>query len=338
MRAAVYKGKDTLAIEDIPVPVAGSGEVIVKVKYCGICGSDVRLFSEGFFPTGLVIGHEFCGTIYETGAGVEGWAIGDRVTAIPALNCGKCSFCLSGARHHCNDLQLLGINDGMHGAFAEYVKVDARMLHHLPDEVTDDEAANIEPCAVSLRAVNRSGIRIGDSVAVFGTGSIGLFALQLSRLAGATSIYAIEPAASRAQVADILGADETINPENTDIIQEITSHTGMGADVAFVCSAAPPVLQQAVDAVRPGGKVVIIGGGLSAEVIPEYWMWKEVEVKGSFAYIDEFDQALELFRQGKVKTEGMISDVIGLEKLPQAMLDLSQPTSQIKVLVQPNQQ
>lgn len=336
MKAAVYKGKDTLKVEEIPVPVAGPGEAIIKVAFCGICGSDVRLFSEGFFPVGLIIGHEFCGTVYEIGIGEEGWAIGDRVTVMPALSCGKCSFCLSGARHHCMDLKLLGMNEGMHGGFAEYVKVDTRMLRGLPDEVTDEEAANVEPCAVSLRAVNRSGIRIGDSVAIFGTGSIGLFTLQLSRLAGASSIYAIEPAASRAQVADILGADLIVDPENTNVVQELTNLTEKGVDVAFVCSAAPPVLQQAVDAVKHGGKVVIIGGGLSAEVIPEYWMWKEVEIKGSFAYIDEFELALELFRKGEVKVEGMISDVIGLEELQQAMVKLAQPTSEIKVLVRPN--
>ncbi len=337
MKAAVFKGKDTLAVEEIPVPVAGPGEVVIKVSYCGICGSDVRLFSEGFFPTGLIIGHEFCGTVYEIGAGAEGWVIGDRVTVMPTSNCGKCSFCLSGARHHCVDLKLLGMTEGMHGGFAEHVKVDTHMLRHLPDEVTDEEAANVEPCAVSLRAVNRSGLRIGDSVAIFGAGSIGLFTMQLSRLAGASSIYVIEPVASRAQVAGMLDADAIFDPGNMDIVHEVTNLTGKGVDVAFVCSAAPPVLQQAVDTVKHGGKVVIVGGGLSAEVIPEYWMWKEVKILGSFAYIDEFELALELFRQGKVIVEGMISDIIRLEELQQTMLDLAQPTSQIKVLVQPNQ-
>lgn len=337
MKAAVFKEKGLLAIEEIPVPVAGPGEVVIRVTYCGICGSDVRLLSEGFFPTGLVIGHEFCGTIHEIGPTVEGWSVGDRVTVMPSVKCGECRFCQSGEWHHCVDLKFLGVNEGMPGAFAEYVMANASMLHRLPDEVNDEEAANIEPCAVSLRAVNRSGIRIGDSVVIFGAGSIGLFVLQIARLAGASAIYVVEPAPSRSQAASILGADEVFDPSSTNIHGEIANLTGGGVDVAFMCSAAPSVLQQAVDTVKCQGKVVIVGAGLSANVIPETWMWKEIEVKGSFAYLDEFPLALDLFKQGKIKVEGMISDVIPLEKVQQVLQDLAQPTSQIKVLVQPNQ-
>ncbi len=337
MKAAVFKEKGLLAIEDIPLPNARSGEVVIKVSYCGICGSDVRLFSEGFFPVGLTIGHEFCGTIHEIGPDVDGWSVGDRVTVMPAVICRNCQPCLRGEGHHCIDLKFLGMNEGMPGAFAEYVTANASMLHSLPDEVTDEEAANIEPCAVSLRAVNRSGIQVGDSVVIFGAGSIGLFVLQIARIAGASSIYVIEPAPSRSHAAIILGADEVFDPSDTTIFSKIANLTGGGADVAFMCSAAPPVLQQAVDTVKCQGKVIVVGAGLSANVIPEIWMWKEIEVKGSFAYLGEFPLALDLFKQGKVKVEGMISDMIPLENVQQALLNLAQPTSQIKVLVRPNQ-
>jgi len=336
MKAAVIKEKGVISLQEVPIPQAGPEQVIIKTKYCGICGTDVRLFSEGLFPAGLTIGHEFCGTIHEIGSGVEGWAANDRVTVMPASACGSCRYCLRGQRHHCIRQKILGVNEGMHGAFAEYVKADVNMLYRLPDEVTDEEAANIEPFAVSLRAVRRSGIAIGDSVVVFGAGSIGLFVLQCARLAGARSVYVVEPGETRARAAALLEADKVFNPDEIDVAQEVAGLTGEGADVAFVCTAAPAVLQQAMDTVRRQGKVSVVGGGMTAQVIPEFMMWKEIEVKGSFAYLDEFALALELFRQGKAKVEGMISEVIPLEKVQQALGDLAQPTFQIKILVQPD--
>lgn len=333
MRAAIVRDKAVLSVEDMPIPRAGPGEAVVKVSYCGICGSDVRMFAEGFFPPGIAMGHEFSGTVHEVGPGVEGWVVGDRVTAMPASTCGKCHFCLHGERHHCSDLKIVGVNEGMSGAFAEYVKAEARMLHRVPAGITDEEAANIEPCAVSLRAVRRSGMAVGDSVVVFGAGSIGLFVLQLARLAGAGAVYVVEPAESRARAAAALGADRVLDPAEAAVeMSKLTSH---GADVAFVCTAAPSVLQDAVGTVRCQGSVMLVGGGMSAQVMPEYWMWKEVEVKGSFAYMDEFPMALDLFAQRKVRVDGMISQVIPLDDLQQTLLDLSQPTSQIKVMVEP---
>lgn len=336
MRAAVYKNKGVLEIAEISAPVPGPGEVVIRVLYCGICGSDVRLASEGFFSPGLVIGHEFCGTIHEVGDGVEGWARGDRITVMPASTCGACPCCVRGERHHCVNIKIMGVNQDMPGGFAEYVKVGASMLHRLPQEVTDEEAANVEPCAVSLRAVKGSALTVGNSVVIFGAGSIGLFALQLARLAGAGAVYVVEPAPGRAHAACVLGADEVFDPGKTRVSREVTGLTGEGADVAFVCSDDPVVLQQAAESVRCQGEVTLVAGGLSAKVNTEYWMWREVKIRGSFAYTDEFALALQLFRQGKVHVEGMISDVIPLDGLQQAMVGLRQPTSQVKVLVQPN--
>ena len=335
MKATVIKEKGVLSVEEVPTPQAGPGEVVIKVKYCGICGSDIRLFADGFYPPGLIMGHEFCGTVSEVGPGAEGWAVGDRVTAMPAVMCGSCYYCLRGQWHHCLDSKIVGVHIELPGAFAEYVKVKADMLHRLPGEVTDEDGANIEPCAVSLRAVRRSGIEVGDSAVVFGAGSIGLFALQCARAAGARSVYAVEPTPGRAHAAAVLGADRVFDPGHPDFAAEFGQVIGARVDIAYVCTAAPAALQQAVDAVIRQGKVMVVGGGMTAEVVPEYWMWKEVEVKGSFAYLDEFAMAVELFRQGKVKVEGMISEVIPLENLPQAFRDLAKPTSEVKILVQP---
>ena len=335
MKAVVIKQKSVLSIEHVPTPQAGPGEVVVEVKYCGICGSDIRLLADGYFPVGLIPGHEFCGRLSEVGTGVDGWFVGDRVTATPVVMCGTCRYCLHGQWHHCSRIKTVGVNLEVPGAFAEYVKVKAEMLHRLPGEVTDEEAASVEPCAVSLRAVGRSGIKIGNSVVIFGAGSIGLFVLQCARLAGAKSIYVIEPAQGRACAATALGADRVFDPAQVSAHVEVAKLCEDGADVAFVCTAASPSLQQAVETVRKQGRVMLVSGGGPAEVIPELWMWKEVEVSGSFSYLDEFSQALELFRQQKVKVEGMISDIVPLERAPQMFRDLVTPSSQIKVLVRP---
>ena len=322
-------------MEEVPNPQAGTGEVVIKVRYCGICGSDVRLFNDGFYPVGLIMGHEFCGRISEVGHGVDGWAVGDRVGVMPAVACGGCYYCLRGQRHHCRNIKIVGVDKEMQGAFAEYVRVKANMLHRLPGEVTDEEAANIEPCAVSLRAVRQSGVMVGDSVVVFGTGSIGLFVVQCARIAGARSVYVVEPAQGRASAAAILGADGVFDPEEPDVPAKVRRLTGEGADIAYVCTAAPTTFQQAAETVKRQGKVILVGGGGPAEVIPEFLMWKEVEVKGSYMYLDEFALAIELFRQRKLKCQDMISEVISLERMPQMLKNLIKPTSEIKVLVQP---
>jgi (R,R)-butanediol dehydrogenase/meso-butanediol dehydrogenase/diacetyl reductase len=335
MKASVVKGKGILAVEEAPTPRAGPGEVVIKVQYCGICGSDVRLLADGFLPPGTIPGHEFSGTISEIGPGVTGWSPGERVTANPGLNCGKCDYCIRGDWHHCPSFKILGVFGGLQGAFAEYVCAGAGMLHRLPAVVTDREAACVEPCAVSLRGVRLSEIKAGDAAVIFGAGAIGLFVLQIAKLAGARAVYVVEPAEKRRRAATALGADAVIDPTQANAVGEVLRLTGMGADVAYVCTAAPATLQQAVDMVRPRGVVMEIGGGDTATIMPEIWMWKEVQVRGAYSYLDEFGMALELFRQRKVAVEGVISNVVPLENAPQAFRNLAAPNNEIKVLVRP---
>jgi (R,R)-butanediol dehydrogenase/meso-butanediol dehydrogenase/diacetyl reductase len=335
MKACVVKRQGVLSVEDVPSPQAGSSEAVIKVAYCGICGSDVRLLAEGFYPPGMIPGHEFSGTICEIGPATDGWNIGERVTANPGVRCKTCYYCLRGDWHHCPNQKTLGLYGDLQGAFAEYVKVGVDSLHRIPPEVTDQEAACVEPCAVSLRAVRLSGLQVGDTVAIFGAGAIGLFTVQLTRSAGAKAVYVVEPSEKRRRAAAVLGADCVIDPAQTaSVVAELQNHTGAGADVAYVCTAAPSVLQQAVDAVRPRGKVMEIGGGGTATVIPELWMWKEVQVCGSYSYVDEFGLAIELFRQRKVTIDSVVSNRIPLARAPQAFQELATPNSEIKVLVQ----
>jgi (R,R)-butanediol dehydrogenase / meso-butanediol dehydrogenase / diacetyl reductase len=335
VKASVVKSKGVLAVEEVPMPHPGAEEVLIKVHYCGICGSDVRLVADGFMPPGMIPGHEFSGTISEIGSGVSGWNLGERVTANPGLNCGKCDCCIRGDWHHCPSFKILGVIGDLQGAFAEYVKVGAGMLHRLPAVVKDEEAACVEPCAVSLRGVRLAEIKAGDAAVVFGAGAIGLFVVQIVRLAGARAVYVIEPNEKRRRAATALGADGVIDPIQANAVGEVLQLTGMGADVAYVCTAAAQALQQAVEAVRPRGIVMEIGGGDTATIMPEIWMWKEVQVRGSYSYLDEFGLALELFRQRKVTVDGLISEIVPLEKIPQAFESLASPNSEIKILVRP---
>jgi (R,R)-butanediol dehydrogenase / meso-butanediol dehydrogenase / diacetyl reductase len=335
MKACVVKSKGVLAIEEVPMPRPAAGEVLIKVHCCGICGSDIRLVADGFLPSGMIPGHEFSGTISEIGPGVSGWSLGERVTANPGLNCGKCDYCIRGDWHHCPGFKILGVIGDMQGAFAEYVKVGAGMLHRLPEVVTDEEAACVEPCAVSLRGVRRSEIKVGDVAVVFGAGAIGLFVLQIAKLAGARAVYVVEPAEKRRRAAALLGADDVIDPTQVNAVGEVLRLTGMGADVAYVCTAAAQTLEEAVEAVKPRSVVMEIGGGNTATIMPEIWMWKEVQVRGSYSYIDEFGLALELFRQRKITVDGLISGVVSLDRAPEAFQNLASPNAEIKVLVRP---
>lgn len=332
MKAAVFRGKENLSIEDIPAPSAGPGKVVVKVKYCGICGTDLRLFAEEQFPPGSIMGHEFCGTVWERGEGVVR-AVGEKVVVRPYSPCGKCYSCVHGEPQLCLNTVMLGTGRGRQGAFAPMVETDPEMLFPLPREIGDDVATLTEPLAVALHAVRKSGVGLGDTVVIFGAGPIGLFVLQGVRLAGAGAIYVVEAQRERARVASSLGAARVFDPGVGDIRREIRDLTRIGVDRAYVCTAAPGALHQAARSVRPGGKVMMVGGGSRAEVVPEYWMLREIEVKGVYAYGEEFPIALSLLQQGKVTTAGLISAIIPLERIQQAFRELRQGSPHIKVII-----
>lgn len=335
MKAAVFRGKETLSVENVPPPSTGQGKVIVKVKYCGICGTDLRFFAGEQLPTGSIMGHEFCGTVCEKGERVTGWALGERVVVRPYTPCAKCYSCVHGEPQLCLNAVLLGVGRGRQGAFAQMVETDPEMLFTLPQEITDQAATLVEPLAVALHAVRKSEIGLGDTAMIFGAGPIGLLVLQSARLAGAGAIYVAEPQKERAGVASFLGSDRVFDPRVADVRREMRALTSIGVDRAYVCTSAPEALHQAVRSVRPGGRVMAVGGGSKAEVVPEYWMLREVEVKGVYTYWEEFPLAISLLQEGKVTTAGLISAIIPLEKIQQAFQELHRGSPHIKVLVNP---
>ena len=333
MKAAVFKEKDVLSVEDVETPRPGPGEVLLKVSYCGICGSDVRTYSGGV-ATGAIMGHEFSGVITEIGEDVSGWSVGQRVTPMPFDSCRQCYPCLHGTPQMCRNVVLVG-HRGMPGAYAEYMKVRASQLHATPDEITDQEAALNEPLSVALHAVLLSGLTVGGSAAIIGAGPIGLMAIHCAKLAGAKGIYVAQRSEPRASMARQAGADLVINPEEEDFRRAVREQTGFGADVSLECAGSAESFQLAIRVVRPGGRVVLIAGSGPTEISPSQIMIRELEIKGSLGFWNEFADGLELLRLRKIDTSGMITKVVPLSDIQEAFEELLRVRKHIKILVAP---
>ena len=333
MKAAILKKPGMMSVQDVETPRAGPGEAVVKVSYCGICGSD--LHSYGYdMAVGAILGHEPCGVIAEIGEGVTGWSVGQRVTPIPFQPCWQCFECIHGRPHLCRNTLILG-TIRMPGAYAEYIKVKASQLYATPDEITDQEAALNEPLAVSLHAVLLSQMTVGSNVAIIGAGPIGLMAIQCARLAGAKGIFVAQRSEPRATMAKQVGADVVINPAEKDFRREVRRLTGFGADVSFECVGSPEAFQMATRVIRPCGRVVLLGGSGPTEITPMELLRRELEIKGSLGYWTEFADGLDLLKLRKIKTEGMITRVVPLSDIQGIFSEMSRVRNHIKVLIAP---
>jgi len=334
MKAVVVRNPE-MVLEDVPKPKAVAGEVVIKVKYCGICGSDLHRHSAGGFPDGSICGHEPYGLIDELGPDVEGWQEGDRVVAIAYEPCKQCGPCLQGEYQLCPNKDWIGLG-AKPGAFAEYVKVYSTMLLRVPEQVDDRTAAMTEPLAVALHAVRSSHINLGDTVVVIGAGPIGLLVTQCVQIAGARAVGVVESTGGRREIATRIGADVVFAPDTPDVVSKMTQSLGAVPDVVFDCAGAVPTLQNAIDLVRPKGKVTLVGVSMKPVPITAIeWGRKEAELKTSIAYRDEFPLALELLAKGRIDVESLISGVIPLQEVGSMIKTLQIPSERIKVLVEP---
>jgi L-iditol 2-dehydrogenase len=240
------------------------GEVRVRVEAVGICGSDIHSYAEGAigdtpctYP--MVLGHEPAGTVVETGGGVTGWSAGDRAALEPALYCYHCEFCRRGQHNVCANIRFLS-NPGTPGFFRQYVNLPAHNLLAIPKELPLELATTVEPLAVAMHSLQFAGIRLGETVAVFGAGPIGLYTIACLRLAGASRIWAVEPVAHRREMAKQMGASEALDPGQIDAVQWIHKETGgRGVDCAIDCAAREHTTNHAIQAVRNAGRVVLTG-------------------------------------------------------------------------------
>lgn len=352
MKSARWYGKKDIRVEDVPEPPAPkAGEVKIKVAYCGICGSDLHEYLAGpiFIPTSAhpltghsgttILGHEFTGTVVEVGPGVTKVKVGDLVAPDACQHCGTCAACRIGKYNVCEKLAFTGLMAD--GAFAEYVNVPAEICYVLPKDFNPEIGALIEPLATGLKAVRLAGSILGDTVVIFGAGTIGLGTMMCAKAAGASKAIVVEMSEARKNMAKKCGADVILDPRECNVIEEIKKLTnGEGADVSFECIGNVHTAPLAVEAVRNVGKVIIVGIFEGPSSFNFFSLSAtDKQVIGTLAYtIDDFARVSKLLASGALKAEPLITgrikigDIVakGFEEL------VHNKDANIKILVSPN--
>jgi L-iditol 2-dehydrogenase len=324
MRALVLTNYRQLELRDVDPPELAANDVLVRVAACGICGSDVHGYdgSSGRRVPPIIMGHEAAGTIAEVGSAVRDFRVGDRVTFDSTISCGQCVACERGAVNLCANRRVMGVSCGdyrQNGAFAELVALPQNILFRLPDELPFEHAALIEPVSVAVHGVERLQVERGESALVVGSGMIGLFVIQALRHAGCESVIAVDLDDSRLALARELGATATINPQQSDAPSRIAKLTGgEGTDVAVEVVGHAASLATAIQGVRRGGRVALIGN-LAPEVpLPlQSVVTREVTLIGCCASAGEYPRAIELVATGAIRVAPLTSAVAPLDEGPQ---------------------
>jgi 2-desacetyl-2-hydroxyethyl bacteriochlorophyllide A dehydrogenase len=335
---AVISEPGKIEFEDHPMNDLQPDEVRIKVKYAAICGSDLHLF-KGLHPSvdlPSAVGHELSGEVVETGPAVTHLKVGDRVTVEPVIACGKCHFCQRGQYHLCQDVSF-HYRRGQ-GAFGAYFVAPARYVFRLPDSVSMETGALVEPLSVALHAVNKCGMRLGQSTAVFGAGAIGLLVVLLASRLTQGKTFSVDINPFRLQKALELGASKAINNLEGNAVETIITETdGLGADFTFEAVGMALTLEQALQSVRKGGLATLIGifEDPNPKVPVNLFIQKEITLSGSQGYNWDFQDALTILDQNAISLETLITHRFPLEKTQDAFSLLTQRGYQaIKVLIE----
>jgi len=334
MRGVVVTGPRTLAIETIPDPTPGPGQLVLRVSACGICGSDLHAHQLGILPRGSVMGHEFSGEVMES---AHGWKAGERACALPALSCGACERCLSGLGVFCtHGMKGIGLGQAA-GAYAEYVAVSAHHAVRLPAGVGTQHGALVEPLAVGLHAVNVAALRAAENVLVLGAGPIGLATLVWGRHLGARCVIVSEKSPGRRAMALTLGASAVVDPADSSLLSVLQQHAPAGVDVVFEAVGLPGLIASALSLVKFRGRVVVVGVCMQQDsFLPFTAITKEASLHFVLAYEKrDFEYTVDMLEQGRIAAAAMITDLVGLEGVPAAFDALAHPTTQSKVMVVP---
>jgi (R,R)-butanediol dehydrogenase/meso-butanediol dehydrogenase/diacetyl reductase len=338
MLAGLVTAPRRFELVEMPEPVAAAGLAVVHVSRCGICGTDLHGFLGPNPYNPAICGHEWVGRVSDIGTGVSNVSVGDRVVAAIARACGRCPECVAGRPAYCAPafLGMVG-RDAIapkHGGFAPRIAIDAARLVRVDADITDDEAAIVEPTTVAFHAVTRTPPHDGEVVVVQGCGPIGLLTLQCAKALGASHIVAIEPSPHRRELALTVGATEALTPA------EAVERFGRdGADLVFECAGVSSTIQQAVDLARRGGRVNLVGlASGSATISPHAWLTKEITMVASLGYLhDEFSSTIDLIADDKVQVAPLHDRTVSLADLPAAIEELADdPSSAIKILVDPS--
>jgi L-iditol 2-dehydrogenase len=343
MKALLLTEYKKLELTDFPVPEIGPEELLVRVKACGICGSDVHGFdgSTGRRIPPLIMGHEAAGVVARAGADVSNFREGDRVTFDSMISCGKCYFCRRGAINLCDNRRILGVSIAeyrRHGAFAEYVAVPQHITFRLSDSVPFEHAAMIEPVSVAVHGVNLTPLALGDSAVVIGTGMVGLLVVQALRAAGCGTVIAVDIEDSKLDLARRLGADAGLNATRCDVPEEVRKRTqGRGADVALEVVGATKPIEAAIASVRKGGVVTLVGNITPRIELPlQSVVTRQIRLIGSCASSGEYPACIDLLARGAIQVEPLISARAPLEEAPSWFDRLyNHEPNLMKVIIQP---
>jgi threonine dehydrogenase-like Zn-dependent dehydrogenase len=341
MRAGVIPGRREFILREVDEPVVGPGLAVIDVRFCGICGSDVHAFVEGWPYSPSVCGHEWVGVVREVAGDVKSVSEGDVVAAGISPGCGACRWCKAALPQFCSTAWRAydGPDAPANGGFARSMAVRANRLQRLPAALSDERGALVEPTSVALHGVRRSRLRPGDITCVVGCGPIGLLTIQCARVAGAGHIIAVEPDERRRGRAVAVGADVAFAPgaELREHIDEVSDRRR--ADIAFDCAGVPQTLQQSVDLVRRGGSVCMIGvAGGQAAVVPMRWLSKEVSVDTAMLFtLAEMEIAAGLILDGRVRATELHDRTVTLDELGPTIEALAErQLDAVKVLVDPS--
>jgi L-iditol 2-dehydrogenase len=347
MRAAVYRGKGRVVVEDVPVPRIAEGEVLIRVAACGICGTDIKKIEHGFVAAPQIFGHEVAGTVIAVGAGVTKWKSGDRVMSFHHVPCGTCFYCERRLYSQCPLYKKVGLTAGFDpngGGFAQYVRAmpwvaESGMLA-IPDDISFEEATFIEPVNTCIKAVEKARVAAGETVLIMGQGPIGLLLMMLAKLAGAF-VVGSDPMPERRAKSLSLGADLALDPREGRLADEIRSRTeGRGADVVLVAVPLPAALTEALAIARPGGRVLLFAQNdphMRIEFPAAAVGVEEKEILGSYsAAVDRQEEAARLIFSRRLPVRELISHRFSLENMNQALQLATHPVGDsLKVVIQP---
>ncbi len=346
MKAARFIEPYKFDVVEVEKPKPEGAEVLLKVDYCAICGSDLHTYKLGLYvESGQIMGHEFGAVVEELGPDYVGdLKVGDRVVTNPTVACRHCVMCMDNKPNICENALTATIAYGRDGAFAQYVLQGAGAYYYkLPDNVSTREGALIEPLSVAVHAVNRAKPKVNDKAVVFGAGTLGVMTTQVLKAIGCTRVIQVDMSEPRLEVAKKAGADYVINPAKVDdVIAEIAKIYGPGyygpngaeADLVFECAGVNATVRQAIQVVRHGGKIVCIAN--TEEDTPinvTAIVQKEVDFIGSYAYVSEFQEAIDLVASGKVNLDLLISEEFPIDQIGDAFECACDTLKSVKVVV-----
>jgi L-iditol 2-dehydrogenase len=344
MKSLLLSEYNHLDVVDMPVPLVGPDEVLVQVAACGICGSDVHGYdgSSGRRIPPIVMGHEAAGTVSAVGEKVKDLSPGDRVTFDSTVYCGQCEYCAKGEVNLCNNRQVIGVSCTDYrrpGAFAEFIAVPQRIVYRLPEDISFTEAAMLEAVSVALHAVQVSAVSVGETALVIGAGMIGLLTLQAAKAAGCSRVLIADVDETRLNLAKQVGAEEVLHASGAELIAEIMRRTdGKGVDLVLEAVGRNETVAAAVDCVRKGGTVTLIGNITPEVTLPlQKVVSRQLRLQGSCASSGEYPEAIELIASGRIQVKPLITAVASLEEAPRWFERLhSREPNLMKVVVTPS--